>query len=264
MGIELDWKNNVSTTLQDFGLNIEPIVDEKCNLLLCNHKLAVNLLSLNNDHSPCELIELQSRYQAMGIYLVQLWEDVWQSRTEQVLGRIKSILGLNKRLHARKATVMVIDQKHADIFLTENHLQASAKARYKFSLDIEGETVAVACFSNLRRMKNTTPYRSAELIRFATRTGYTITGGFSKLLKHFIKSISPDDVMSYADRDWSLGNAYQQAGFKLVETTVPAQIWLDKQSMIRYFPHRLPEGTTADENFVPVYNTGNLKYILYL
>lgn len=260
----MDWKNNVSSVLQDLGLDIEYIEDEKYNLLLCNHKLAVNLLPLNNDHNPYELIELQSRYQTKGIYLIQLWEDVWQSRTEQVLGRIKSILGLNKRLHARKATVIVIDQKQADFFLAENHLQASAKARYKFALNIEGETAAVACFSNLRRMKNTTSYRSAELIRFATRTGYTITGGFSKLLKHFIKSVAPDDVMSYADRDWSLGNAYEQAGFKLVETTRPAQIWLDTQSMVRYFPHRLPEGAAADENFVPVYNTGNLKYILYL
>lgn len=253
--------------LQDIGLNITPIEDGKYDLLLCNNRIVINLITLDNDYKAEELIGLQTSYQLKGIQLVQLWEDVWQTRENQVLGRIKSILGLNVRLHGRKGIVTVIDQKQADDFLNANHIQASAKARYKFALEIDGKIKAVACFSNVRFMKTVSmSYRSVELIRFATLMGFTVTGGFTKLLKHFIKIIAPNDVMSYADRDWSLGNAYEQSGFRLVGVTPPAQIWLDKRELIRYFPHRLPaqNNPSLNDDFLTIYNTGNLKYILYL
>lgn len=267
MGIKSDWQNNVFSTLQDIGVAIEPIEQETYRLFLCNEKVAINLLSLANNYNPDELIELQATYQHKNIYLVQLWEDVWQSRKVAVSGRINSILGLNKRLHARKASIALINQKVADDFLNLNHIQGSARAKYKFSLVIDGEIVAVACFSPIRFMNRiSADYKSAELIRFATLIGYTITGGFSKLIKHFIKLMGPNDIMSYADRDWSLGNAYEQSGFKLIGTTAPAQIWLNKKDLLRYFPHRLPVNVipSIDEDFLRVYNTGNLKYIFYL
>lgn len=263
MGIGLIWQNSVWIALQENGIVGEPVADDRYELILCNDRLMINLISLDNNYSAQELIDLQSAYQQKNIILVQLWEDVWQTRKEQVLGRFKSILGLNKRLHGRKGIISVIDQKQADDFLIKNHIQASAKSRYKYALNIDGQIVALACFSNVRWMKGiSASYRSVELIRFATLMGYTVTGGFTKLLQHFIKLISPDDIMSYADRDWSLGNAYELSGFKLIETTLPAKIWLQRDEMVRYFPHRLPE-LDADK-FVPIFNTGNLKYILPL
>lgn len=253
--------------LEDTGLSTKSVGHEQYTLLLCNNRIIINLISLDNNYDPEALIELQTAYQLKNIQLLQLWEDVWQTRRDQVLGRIKSILGLNVRLHGRKGLITTIDQQQADDFLNANHIQASAKARYKFALKIDEEIVAVACFSNVRFMKRVSKeYRSVELIRFATRIGFTVTGGFTKLLKHFIKIISPNDVMSYADRDWSLGNAYEQSGFKLVGATPPAQIWLDKKELIRYFPHRFPTpvNSSLNDDFLRVFNTGNLKYVLYL
>lgn len=263
MGIGLIWQNDVWIALQNIGVAASAEIHDKYDLILCNDKLVINLIPLDNTYEASELIELQLAYQHENKILIHLWEDIWLTRKEQVLGRFKSILGLNKRLHGRKGIILVIDQKQADDFLKDNHIQASARSRYKFALKIDGEIVAVACFSNVRWMKGISEsYRSVELIRFATLIGFTVTGGFTKLLKHFIKTIAPDDVMSYADRDWSLGNAYEQSGFKLVETTPPAQIWLQKKELIRFFPHRLPNADV--DEFVPVFNTGNLKYILDL
>jgi hypothetical protein len=242
LGIELIWQNSVWIALQENGIIARAEIYDRYDLILINDKLVINLIPLDNDYSASELIDLQSVYQLKNIVLVQLWEDIWLNR---------------------KGQVTVIDQTQADNFLIANHIQASAKARYKFALQIDGQTVAVACFSNVRWMKGiSVSYRSVELIRFATLMGYTVTGGFTKLLQHFIKLIEPDDVMSYADRDWSLGNAYELSGFKLVETTPPAKIWLHREEMIRYFPHRMPD--IGLDKFVPVFNTGNLKYILYL
>ena len=35
------------------------------------------------------------------------------------------------------------------------------------------------------------------------------------MLKHFIKEVQPDDIMSYADLEWSEGAVYEQLGFTL-------------------------------------------------
>lgn len=277
MGIGLIWQNSVVIALQEAGIAIKSIVYGKYDLLLCNDAVIVNLIPLQNDYAAEELLELQKVYQLKNINLVQLWEDIWYTRQQQVIGRINSLLGLNKRLHGRKGLINAITQKNADDFLSANHIQGSAKAKYRFALDVDGKTVAVACFSNIRFMKRiAVDYSSVELIRFATLTGFTVTGGFTKLLKHFINLVKPADVMSYADRDWSLGNAYEQSGFKLVKITPPAQIWLQNEEMVRVFPHRLPIAVQQSLNrvpnnkhepvdgYFPVFNTGNLKYILYL
>ena len=41
-----------------------------------------------------------------------------------------------------------------------------------------------------------------------------VSGGMGKLLKAFIKDVQPDDIMSYADLEWSEGTVYEQLGFK--------------------------------------------------
>lgn len=229
-------------------------------------KLAVNLVSLATYKYivPADLLHLQTSYQDKGIYLVHLWEDIWKSKTKQVLGRIESIIGINKKLHGRKAVITTINQKEADDFLIENHLQGSARVKYKFALKIDGQIVAVALFSAKRPMNLIAEdYYSYELVRFATLIGFTVTGGFTKLLKHFIQLVQPNDIMSYADRDWSLGHAYENSGFKMAEETLPLEIWLGKNDSVRYFPHRIPENTD-ESSYLPIFNTGNLKYILYL
>lgn len=277
--ITADWQLDFIAALSESGIACKEDSREIL-VLLDKGQVAVNMVSLQQGINPEKLIALQSDYQQQNIYLVHLWEDIWKTRRKQVLGRIASILGLNKTLHGRKARVMAINQAEADAFLEENHLQASAKAKYKFALHIEGELVAVALFSGGRPMNRIAPdYRSYELIRFASLIGFTVTGGFSKLLKHFINLVKPDDLMSYADKDWSLGNAYDLSGFKLVEKSPAVAIWLNRTTLKRSFTHRLPTALQAgmkemnkeqqeqyllENDYLPVFNTGNLKYILYL
>lgn len=255
-------------SLLAFGFHLNYIDSDQYTLLSFEEKnVVVNIIPVDHNCEAAGLISLQEYYNAKGIYLVHLWEDVWKTKRTQVIGRIASLLGLNKRIHGRKTRVIKITQKEADDFLDLHHLQGSAKSKYRFALQTEDDLVAVICFSNLRYMKKGGPeYRSAELIRFASLTGSTVAGGFTKLLRHFTALYKPDDVMSYADRDWSLGKAYEQAGFVLSEVTPPAELWLDLVTLKRYFTHRLPQnafGGVEDRKYVRIFNTGNLKYILY-
>lgn len=275
MGIVLHWHEEVLNAFSGFGLlvNLKPdglhwILDFDEGHDLGGSRLAVDLVSVSAAPEPAALVALQERYAADGCQLVHLWEDIWKSRQAQVMGRIAALLGLNKRIHGRQTVVARVSQAVADDFLSRHHLQGAVRTRYRLALLFGAEVMALACFSNLRLMKgHAGEYRSAELARFANRTGYTVTGGFSKLLNAFIAEFRPDDVMSYADRDWSAGGVYLRAGFVLKARTPPARIWLDPLSLERFFPHRIP-GPVADDgrgyDLLPVFNTGNLKYVLYL
>lgn len=273
------WQLDFIAALADKGITFTE-EEENELVFLDQNQVAIHLVSLADSGNPDDFISLQMSCQQRDIYVVHLWEDIWSSRRAQVLGRIESILGLNKKLHGRKGKIIVVNQSQADEFLLNHHLQGSAKTKYKFALVIEEEIVAVALFSASRPMKNIGPdYRSYELVRFASQIGFTVTGGFSKLLKHFINLVQPNDLMSYADRDWSLGNAYASSGFKLVNTTEPLALWLDLKDYSRKTMLRLPKtlleelkplGKTEQQeflknnNYLPVFNTGNLKYIFYL
>lgn len=267
MGITIgDWQEKLRTGLQERGF--ETIIVQPGPFTLLHFpafdQLVINLIPIHHNFCTDNLFELQKRHQSDAIQLIQLWEDIWLSRPEQVISRICGLLGRNKKIHGRKTSISTVIQAEADRFFDLYHLQGSAKSRNRYALTVAGETVAMATFSAKRKMtRKKEGYTSVELIRFATKDGITVQGGLSKLIKHLIRNVSPDDVMTYADLDWSYGKGYQKLGFTLSAQMPPLEICLDPVNMIRYFPHRLPEGI-PQENFIRIFNTGNLKYILYL
>ncbi|WP_461787654.1 hypothetical protein [Pedobacter sp.] len=239
----------------------------------------VNLLSVKSSFTPQQLISLQTLHAQSGILLVHLWEDVWEQKKSQVLSRINSFCGLNQTLHARQAKILPVDAAQARDFLTLHHLQGFSKVKHHLGLTMGGELKALACFASSRPMKSKgAHYKSAELVRFATQSGFTLVGGLSKLIKSFLQEINANDLMTYADRDWSVGKGYDKLGFQLTAATAPVEFTVDTSAMTRYYTHRLPKKILtnfeaqnvlnldeflAQNGFVKTFNTGNLKYHLY-
>ncbi|MGF1924120.1 MAG: hypothetical protein ACQUHE_08060 [Bacteroidia bacterium] len=255
-------------------------IDGSFVLVACSSTLYLHIVPLENGFNPELLLKLQEKYRQDGKMLVHLWEDVWSINQVGVLSRIRSFLGLNRTYHARKAKIEAIDIQQASSFFNLYHLQGFVKAKYYYGLTIEGELMGLASFSDLRPMPSRGPdYNSAELVRFASKDGVTVTGGLSRLIKHFLVLKKPHDLMTYADRDWSFGKGYQRLGFEFTAETAPAYLYVQKITGRRYFPHRLPknillgfdqqkelnlEAYLAERDFAKVFNTGNLKYHLYL
>lgn len=271
---------------EDFFLNVQNeyhsvsmVEVEPFYIIDIKNILFVHLVPLDNLFQPEQLLSLQAKYQERGLLLVHLWEDVWLSKREQVLSRIRSFCGHNKTLYARKTEIIALDHRQTAAFLDGNHLQGYVKAKYNYGITLNGNLVAVGCFSHVRPMKSKgMAYQSAELVRFATRSGYTIIGGLSKLIKHFLQKVQVNDLMTYADRDWSLGKGYHKLGFRQSDITPPAFLYVDIKTLNRYFPHRLPkeilnahqaqnilnlDDFILQKGFVKLFNTGNLKYHLY-
>lgn len=98
----------------------------------------------------------------------------------------------------------------------------------------EDSPVAVAEFSNARRwIKGDRKIRSYEWIRYASLPGMRISGGMGKILKHFISDIAPDDIMSYADLEWSDGSVYRQLGFSEDGFKDPVLFSIDRSDWTR-------------------------------
>lgn len=284
MGIKVAaWQESVLDSLMLKGIDAALFhAGNACLIKFKGHdQLMLNLIPLLPGLAPEDLQQLQYVYRTEGVMLVQLWEDIWLNRPLQVLSRISSMLGRNSKVHGRKTKVKSVTQTEADDFFDLFHLQGSASARYKYALTLEHEVVAMASFSAKRRMTRRAEegYTSVELIRFATIDGITVQGGLSKLIRHLVKTIAPNDVMTYTDMDWSPGKGYLKLGFELADTSAPAEIWLDTANMTRYFPHRLPDELRSalgllspdeaaaymtSKNYIRIFNTGNLKYILSL
>ena len=280
MGVNLTWQADVQLTLAKLSKDLRLKTDHDYQIIQLNDKVYIHLVSLTNNFDPHQLIELQETYQKSGKLLVHLWEDVWRTKISQVISRISSFLGLNQTIHGRKTKIITLDLKQTINFFNHFHLQGYIKAKYNYGLVIDNELLAAASFSIQRPMQRKGEgYYSAELIRFASKDNLTIVGGLSKLIKHHCKLVKINDIMTYADRDWSLGKGYLQLQFELSATTEPANLYVNEQTGLRYFPHRLPKKLLsafdeqkelnldeylAKQGFTKVFNTGNLKYHLYV
>lgn len=144
-----------------------------------------------------------------GIRLLQIFEDEWLYHKDIVKNRIRHLLGLSDkaRVYARKTVTSEISLKEAKPLYEANHIQGATGATKHYGLYHNDELVACMSFQDKRD-------GVWELVRYAT--GCNVVGGFSKLLKHFIRTHNPSKVTSFADRRWSTGDVYEVNGFENV------------------------------------------------
>ncbi len=259
-----------------------PLVGVPHSLLyLPAKRLAFHLIPFPAQSVPTEqqLQGLSLEAIKQNIRLIHLFEDIWNTKNNIVSHRICALLGEFTRIHGRKTKVARISKPELDLFLNQNHLNGSPQVKYKYGLFDGSNMLAAASFSAGRPIeRNRTTYRSYELVRFANLAGYTVAGGLGKLLSHFIAEVHPDDVMSYADLDWSAGISYQKLGFQQDGITAPQAFWIHPKEQVRYYPHKLPQSITDEslksgfpiediltqKGYLRIFNAGNMRYLLLL
>ena len=194
---------------------------------------------------------------------IVITEDRWRNQGNMMRARLLAHLERFASLYARNCKVQKIDKETAAAFLGQNHSYGDAACRYRYGLYLkrctgkkaeislagaqatssmtrlallarndsgDGILVAVATFSNARKwQKGDKRIRSYEWTRYASLPGVRISGGMGKVLKAFIKDVQPDDIMSYADLEWSEGKVYEQLGFVLEGKKDPVMFSVDGQ-----------------------------------
>ena len=179
-------------------------------------------------------------------YPVIITEDRWRSDTGALRKRLLAHMRKHVQVYARNCEVRRIEKKEAAAFLAEHHSYGNASCRYHYGMFLKrhtghnadagvgwpepGTLVAVAQFSNARKwIKGEKEIRSYEWTRYASLSGVRISGGMGRMLKTFIEDVKPDDIMSYADLEWSWGEAYSQLGFTLEGQKDPVTFVVDGQ-----------------------------------
>lgn len=161
-----------------------------------------------------------------------LHEAVWRNYPIAVKSRLSSLLGLNRKVHGRSCKVERITQQEADQLLNTWHTLGSVNAPFRYVLKNKDHILAVALFSKSRNLsRRNPPLRSAELLRFASAPGITVTGGLHKLIHAFLKERPVDHLMTYIDLDWGGGNGFRHIGFHASGVIEPKLFRVDPTTM---------------------------------
>lgn len=209
---------------------------------------------------------------ANGIQLIHIFSDSWKNKTNIWKSYLRNKLGINSnKVFARKCEIKVIDVQTRKIFLNNNHIQGDGKATHNFGLYYQGELLGVMTFGKSRYNKN----YDYELIRFAVKQGYSITGGFSKLLNHFKKTYI-GSIISYADLTYSDGGVYAKNGFILLVKNKPSYYYVMKNTELRLYrsnfvkskislnihESRTEEEIMKDNGYSKIFDCGTLAFIM--
>jgi hypothetical protein len=213
--------------------------------------------------------------QTLGIRLVHIWTLDWTLKQEIIKSQILNFIGkTTNRIYARKCVVREVNNKTACTFLDNNHLQGKAISKHRYGLYYNDELVELITFGKLR---DAVSHRQSpdhyELVRLCSKLDTTVVGGASKLFTHFIRTFSPEQILTFAHRDWSNGNVYGKLGMTLKATTTPGYFYSNcqrKEHRYNVQKHKLVKmgyDTTKSEfeimterGYYRIWDSGNLKY----
>jgi hypothetical protein len=200
-----------------------------------------------------------------GYQLIHVFEDEWDQNKEITKSRLKHILGydIQQKYYARKLELKRVENLAAKEFFSKTHIQGSCQFGIAYGLYSEGDLVACMSFGANRFTKE----REMELIRYSTAGN--VVGGFSKLLKAFLREFPEVEVLtSYSDKRWSVGGVYYKNGFEHTGISQPGYFYVDPVTLtrinrVRCQKHKLPAllGDKFDGTLTEVQNMVNNGYV---
>ena len=246
------------------------------NRITIPHKgLTIELISISKDGAPeiktITSLPKESETPINSTHkeqVITIYEDLWYSKGEVIKNRLLAILGRGEAIFARKCSVAAISAESASKFLDNNHLLGSTRSKYRYGLFYKKYLVAVATFSQSRPMRRESGIISSfEWVRYASAGSARVVGGMGRLMDYFVKEVKPQEIMTYADIDWSYGDVYKKLGFKFAGETKPIEFYVDRETMERVSvkklrsdrKYRAPEFN--EENYILIVNSGNLKFL---
>lgn len=175
--------------------------------------------------------------QNAGIRLITIFEDEWLTKRAVVESMLSNLIGANRqRVDARKCEVVELSNEAAREFVGSNHVQGAGRSSVKYGLVHSGVIVAAMTFSDTEISRRGHDW---EINRFCTAPGTTVRGGAGKLFNEFVRKISPQKVVSYADLRWGTGDVYGKIGFRLSGNTVPGYWYVKPNEMKRHHRYAL-------------------------
>jgi len=229
-----------------------------------------------------KILEKTQLAEEKGIHLLHIFENEWIDPRKRKIW--ESVIRykqqeIERKIYARKTEIKTFDAKVARSFFSVNHLQGGAAIGNTFyGLFFQDELVSVMTFGK-SRFSNDYEW---ELVRFASKLNIAVVGGAQKLLKHFIKTHNPKNIVSYANRRWSNGHLYETLGFTFIRDSEPNYFYFKPNELIlqsrnKFQKHKLKELFPSiyddkktetqimyEAGYRKIYDAGNKVYLLTL
>lgn len=208
-----------------------------------------------------------------GINLIQIWEDEYNDNPDLVKNMILHKVGASvmDKVYARSTVVCSLAKKEIEVFLNENHIQGYASGSFYYGLRSKDTDELIAVIVLKRTANNI-----LDIVRYATSAN--VVGGFTKLLKHAERTLSPAKFITFSDHCVSDGGLYRNNGFVVEKELAPDYRYVVGNQRKHKFGYRLErfradpalkfeEGLTERElallnNLPRIWDAGKTKWVL--
>lgn len=258
----MDFISEIRDFLSQNGITATETVNDGFSVFVCGevNVIPVSVSSASLESAEEQRVRLSDVVSVLPGKKVLVPEDMWRGRPEMMMPRLLAQLGRFRSVFARNTVISRIGKEEAASFLDRCHSYRDAASKYRYGVFTKaGELVAVASFSSGRTwMKEGRTVRSYEWVRYASLPDVRVVGGMGKVLKAFEKDVHPDDIMSYADMEWTDGAVYERLGFIEDGIRPPVQFVIDPVSWART---ALSRADSVSGMFYHL-NMGSVKYRL--
>lgn len=150
----------------------------------------------------------------LGVQLLQFYSHDFIEKFDIVKSIVLNKVGKTaNKVYARNCTVKEVAKIDEKMFLKENHIQGYSHSKFAIGLYHNDELLMVMTLGTPRFDSNS----DYEIIRVATKLGYNVVGGFSKLLKSFVHG--DVEIISYCNLHYGNGKTYLNNGFEFLGHT---------------------------------------------
>ena len=201
-----------------------------------------------------------------GIRLIHIFEYEWDDERQRPIleNIIKSALGINKTIYARKLNIIVKESKEMKEFFNKNNIQGFRGGKFAICLidKITKEVYMSYLFGDAFFGKGKYEY---EVIRGATKLGYNVVGGASKIWKYFIKTYKPESCVYYIDYNYFNGNSLKNlADMKYIKTQFSFKNYFVNNGKVKNrdpMHHKEIKQLQEQGLVYPIYNAGTRVYV---
>jgi very-short-patch-repair endonuclease len=195
-------------------------------------------------------IKKKGAYTELGYTSLFFLEDELLNKFNIVESIINNKLFKSTKIFARKLQVGKMGSSLSKTFFNENHLMGNGQGD-TYTLH-DGKVVV--CAMRVRRRKG----NNWDISRFCPKIGYSIPGGFSRLLKAFELEHNPDSVSTFIDKRYGSGEYLTSLNFSL-KSCYKSFKWTNGNSTF----HRMkfPSNTGYEYGMSKIWDCGQAKYV---
>lgn len=202
-----------------------------------------------------------------GIRLIHIWEHEWENDKQKsiLINMILTACQKSKTIYARKCKIVIKDSNDMKEFFETNNIQGFRPGKMSICLEYDNEIVMAyqMGFNFFGKGKY-----EWEVIRGATKLGYNVVGGASKIWKFFKEIYNPQSCVYYVDYNYFTGSSVLKldSNFRFIKSQPGFKNWYVEENIIKNRDpknHNKVKELEKEGKVIPIYNSGTKVYVYH-